>query len=111
MIKNFWQFESFLPFSLSYMYIDYKEYLADALFAQEKLKWKITHEMDREDLPYCVIFCKIRKRDQKRFVQVMEKLANKALLCVGGEYEKYCKEMDAMISEGKAEGCESAVKT
>lgn len=98
MIKNFWQFESFSPFSLSYMYIDYKSYLADALFAQEKLKWKITQEMEREDLPYCVIFCKIRKWDQKRFERVMEKLANKALLCVGGEYEKYCQEMDAMVS-------------
>lgn len=98
MVKNFWKLESLSPFSVSYVYADHQSYFADALFAQEKIKWRITYEMAREDSPYCVIFCKIRKKDEERFTQMMEKLANKILLCKGREYETYCLELENMIS-------------
>ena len=51
-----------------YAFVDTKDYLADQLFIQEKVRVYFRQETHRTDNDYCVIFCKVRKRDETAFL-------------------------------------------
>jgi hypothetical protein len=82
MIKNYWRMSDFTLFSVQYAYVDHSSYLADQLFVQNKVTLRFKGEMVREDSPYCIIFCKVQKKDVERFERGA--CRDEQLLCAGG---------------------------
>jgi hypothetical protein len=80
--------------------VDHSLYLADPLFAQNKVTIKFKGEMEREDLPYCIIFCKVLKKDVKRFEETLGKLKDKMILFGYKDYSIVCNEIAKLIEEG-----------
>ena len=97
---NFWKLQDFRPFSVSYAYIDRQDYLADTLFGQEKIPVRFRQELMKEESGYCVVFCRVRKKDCERFERAMGKLPDKMLLCGYKDYEIVCNEVAETIRRG-----------
>lgn len=100
MEKNFWRMDNFSLFTVPYAYVDHSSYLADLLFTQRKIKMKITGEMVRGDSPYCIVFCKVQKRDIEKFEESLGRLTDKMLLLGYADYPKVCNEIAKVIDEG-----------
>lgn len=76
--------------SVPYMYIDHKDYLADSLLAQNHVSVRLGNEFSRDDSPYRIILCKVRKKDTAEFEKSMESLRNKMLLFGHSDYMEFC---------------------
>ena len=72
------------------MIIDVPEYLADSLFIQEQVRVDFGSEYGKRGSPYIMIFCKVRKRDEGRFLQALDNLGNKMLLMGYTDYREFC---------------------
>lgn len=80
-------------FSLRYKYftfLDAGEYLADGLFIKHQVTVKFMQEYARDDSPYLMIFCRIKKRDEGAFLAALGELSNKMLLCGYPDYPAQC---------------------
>ena len=62
-MKNFIKLGDLSILSVPYMYIDHKAYLADALFEQSQIHMRFKEEFAHKNSSYCIIFCRVRKRD------------------------------------------------
>ena len=62
-MKNFLRLGGLSILSVQYMYIDHKNYLADFLLAQNHVSVHFGDEFSREDSPYRIILCKVRRKD------------------------------------------------
>ena len=102
-MKNFWKMGNFSLFAIPYVYVDHNSYLADSLFAQRKIAMKFKGEMTKIDSPYCIIFCKVLKRDAQKFEDALEKLKDKMLLLGHKDYMDVCGEI-AMLMDKRCEG-------
>ena len=60
-----------------YAFLDTDAYLADPIFIKHQVRVRFREEYVRNDSPYRVIFCQVRKRDRMRFLAAMEELPNK----------------------------------
>ena len=104
-MKNYWKLDGFSPVTIPYVYVDHNSYLADSLFAQRKIVMKFKGEMERTDSSYCIIFCKVLKRDVQKFEDALEKLKDKMLLLGHSDYGDVCDElailMDREVKERK----------
>ena len=98
-MKNYWKLDGFSLFMIPYVYVDHNSYLADSLFAQRKIIMKFKEEMARTDTPYCVIFCKVLKRDVQKFEEALEKLKDKMLLLGHKDYSDVCNEIEVLFDE------------
>ena len=76
-MKNFLGLDGLSILSVPYMYIDHKDYLADSLLAQNHVSVRLGNEFSRDDSPYRIILCKVRKKDTAEFEKSMESLRNK----------------------------------
>ena len=99
-MKNFWRMRDFSVFSVHYAYVDHGLYLADQLFVQNRVRVRLKGEMRREDSYYCIIFCKVLKRDAERFEEALARLKDKMLLLGHKDYQDECDEIGKMIEEG-----------
>lgn len=73
-----------------YAFLDTDAYLADHLFIKHQVRVRFREEYVRNDSPYRVIFCQVRKRDQVRFLNALKELPNKMLLLGYADYAKAC---------------------
>ena len=73
-----------------YAFLDTDAYLADQLFIKHQVRVRFGEEYVRNDSPYRVIFCQVRKRDRIRFLAAMEELPNKMLLLGHTDYLETC---------------------
>ena len=89
-MKNFLRLDGLSILSVQYMYIDYKDYLADSLLAQNHVSVHFGDEFSREDSPYRIILCKVRRKDTAKFEKSMELLCNKMLLFEHSDYMGFC---------------------
>ena len=78
--------------------MDHRSYLADPLFVQNKVTMQFKGEMAKEDSPYCIIFCKVLKRDVERFEEALSQLTNKMLLLGNYDYPDACSEIGKLIA-------------
>jgi hypothetical protein len=99
-MKNYWKMSDFSLFSVHYTYVDHRSYLADQLFVQNKVTVKFKGEMVREDSTYCLVFCKVLKKDVERFEEALGKLTDKMLLLGHRDYPDVCSEIAKIIDEG-----------
>lgn len=96
-MKNYWKIKAFSLFATHYVYVDHRSYLADQLFIQYQVSVKFKQEMLRENSPYCMIFCKVQKKDTERFEKALSKLNDKMLLLGYKDYQEICKEVEEII--------------
>lgn len=99
-MKNYWRMRDFSLFSVPYAYVDHSSYLADQLFVQNKVTMKLKGEMARENSPYCIVFCRVLKKDAERFEEALGKLKDKMLLLGHRDYPDVCCEIEKIMSEG-----------
>jgi hypothetical protein len=99
-MKNYWRMSDFSIFSVPYAYVDHSSYLADQLFVQNKVTMRFKGEMARDDSSYCIIFCRVLKKDVERFEEALERLKDKMLLLGHKDYPDACCEIAKMIDEG-----------
>ncbi len=90
------EFENFLDirkFSLRndyYCFVDTGEYLADGLFVRNRVRVDFKREFAKEGDTYRLIYCRARKKDRERFLDALEQLKNKMLLCGHTDYGEFC---------------------
>ena len=80
---------------IRYVYLDTDEMLAESLFFRHMIHTKlelILGKKEQNEL-YRVVVLKVRKRDEQKFLQTMEELKNKMLLCGHPDYESHGGEM------------------
>ena len=98
-MKNFLKLGGLSILSCQYMYVDHEDYLADALFAQNQVPVRFGHEFKRNGSPYCIITCRVWKKDVAGFERTMESLYNKMLLLGHSDYAEFCEELMGMIEK------------
>lgn len=98
-MKNFIKLGGFSFFHYNYMYIDSSKYLADSLLTKNKLSIKFKGDYISPDGKYIVVFCKVKKDDEKKFNQTMEELERKMLLCGYTDYTSYYKDLFKKMEE------------
>lgn len=99
-MKNYWKMSDFSLFEVPYAYVDHSSYLADQLFVQNKITMKFKGEMVKDGSSYCIVFCKVLKRDVARFEEALERLKDKMLLLGHKDYPDACGKIAKMIEEG-----------
>lgn len=99
MEKNFWRLDDKSLFRVAYAYVDSCNYVADELFRQEKIWVRYNGEMVREGYRYCVVFCKVLKKDAGRFEETLMRLKNKLLLQGDAGYLEACEEINELLVE------------
>ena len=70
-LKNYYKLQSPSFFKFQYVFLDSEDYLADQLFIKYKVTVDFGDEYVKENSPYHVIFCKIRKRDEKKILAAL----------------------------------------
>ena len=73
-----------------YAYFDAKDYMADSLFIKHNVTVKFQQEFCKDGTPYCVVFCRIRKKDEAAFLDALRELPAKMLLCGYSDYAAQC---------------------
>ena len=98
-MKNYCRMKDFSLFSVLYAYVDHSSYQADRLFVQNKVRVKFKGEYAKEESPYCIVLCKVRKKDAERFEEALDRLKSKMLLLGYRDYPDVCSEIAKMIEE------------
>lgn len=73
-----------------FAFLDTDAYLADQLFIKHQVRVHFREEYVRDDSPYCVIFCHVRKRDRVRFQASLAELPKKMMLLCHTDYLAVC---------------------
>jgi hypothetical protein len=97
--------DGFSIFTKKVMYVDTKDYLADNIFVNQKLRiLKFDKEWGRAGCPYVLICCTIWKKDANKFLKCMELLRNKMLLFGHTDYEEFLKDVDYSLHKAEEKG-------
>lgn len=99
--KLYW---SLGKFSLRYNYFaffDVKEYYADQLFIQNKVRVWFDGEYEKRGSQYIVVLCHVRKRDTDKFLSSMESLNRKMQICGHSDYESTVEHIMSQIEKGR----------
>lgn len=96
---NYWTIRKFSLLYSYYAIIDTTDYLADQLFVKNEVRVWFGQEYICPDGPYCVIFCKCRKRDTGAFESAMNELPRKMLLRGHTDYIQFCEGLKNKILE------------
>lgn len=70
-LKNYLNLEHFSLLHRFYAYIDTEDYQADGLFIKHQVRVKYLQEYAKGGSPYCIFFCRIRKRDEAAFLEAL----------------------------------------
>ncbi len=98
-MKNYIKLEDKSLLYYHYVYVDAVSYLADELFIQEKVRVHFGKEAKKEGYPYHVIFCKVRKKNEEKFLSAMEQLNKKMLLLGHSDYMDICEFFFSEVTE------------
>ncbi len=91
--KNYWRLRRFSLFYKYYAFVDTEEYLGDQLFIQQKVEVSFGKEFGKKGNDYLIIFCKVRKKDEKKFLKALEELEKKMLLMGHHDYPIFCENL------------------
>ena len=80
------------PGWLRFVYADRADNRADRIFIRAKLPVKFERDFAKDSVPYRMVFCRVRKRDESKFRECMADL-ERALILEGDEgYRAFCDE-------------------
>lgn len=91
-------------FSLRYdyfLFFDTSDYLADQLFIQKEVRVWFGDEYKKPGSPFIGIICKVKKKDRTRFIEALDALENKMILCGYRDYESKVGSMLCKINSMK----------
>ena len=89
-VKNYLNLNKFSFRYNYYAFVDTTEYLADAIFAKNKLTVRFMNkEMRKPDTDYVVVFCKVKKKDAHIFRASMGELEQKMVLMGYSDYSDF----------------------
>lgn len=89
---NYIQLKSKNPLACEFAYFDNEQLFADQIFIQKKIHVQFGAEFAKQEFKYRLIFCKIKKQDKDKFLEAMEDLEKKMLLCGYPDYKEYCQD-------------------
>lgn len=97
--RNFVPLQGFSIFHNHYAYIDMSDnYKADLVFVENGLRHiKFIGDYAHKTIPYSVILCKVRKKDDNLFRECMEKLKDKMLILGNTDYQEFCENLINML--------------
>lgn len=72
---------------LLYAFLDVPEALATSVLLKHDVRAKFVHLMTREDTDYVLVQMKIHRNDRQKFLDAMEDLKTKMLICGHADYE------------------------
>ena len=101
-------------FSLLYRYyaiVDTPDYYADQLFIRHQVTVRFGNEYAHPDAQYRVIFCMVRKQDEQRFLDALQELPNKMLLCGHPDYPTFCTQFFQKMEQSKAKQSDAPERT
>lgn len=94
---NFWKIKEGRFLYNNYFFVDCDKYLFENLFYEDGIRAKVTHQLVNEENSFRLIICRIKKKDENRFANIMGKLANKMMLCGYPNYADECEYVQSKI--------------
>lgn len=91
--KNYWQIKKFSSFYKYYAFIDTEDYFGDQLFIQQEVRVFFGKEYEKKGEKYLIIFCKIRKKDEEKFLKALGRLEKKMILMGNEDYINFCEDI------------------
>lgn len=91
-VDKIWlKIKKFPPWRSYFLYFDTPQYLADSVFVEQKLEVKFEkNEFVKHGFPYIGVLCSVKRKDEHKFVAVMDMVKKKMLICGHTDYEKEC---------------------
>ena len=80
----------------AYAYVDLNvdaDYVADSLFFRRRIRVKFKEEFSLDGDKYRVIFCTVKKKDQKAFEEALDEIPAKMDLFGHLDYKEYCSKL------------------
>lgn len=100
MTDNFVEVHCWSPVSAEFMYFDTPDYKADEIFLEKRLYPRFFEEMGRDDSPYVLVRCRVKRRDKHKFIRAMDALGRKMLLTGYPDYLKDTKRIwDELLND------------
>lgn len=90
---NYVTIKNLVPWRVSFMFIDIKDYLADQLFINEEVRVRFGNEYSKDGCKYICISASCRAKDWYRAQRALEALGTKMVICGNTDYEEYCNEL------------------
>lgn len=87
------------PFYSYYAYFDVPEFFADQLFIQHQVRVHFSGEYQKKRKQYVIVLCRVRKRDEDRFLEALSELPRKMLLLGYTNYLEDCSELIEQIEK------------
>lgn len=97
---NVWKCRKLSPLHYYYMYADTDAYIADSIFIKHQVRVYFSHEFMKPGANYVLVFCKIKKKDEVKFLAAIDELRKNMLLTGHNDYESFCSEMRELIDKG-----------
>ena len=102
-ICNYMKLQKFSLFYAHYIFVDSQEHLADALFLSQGIQIHWGKEFAKPGISYRFRFCKVRKRQEKQFLEALQKLQDDMPLSQYLEYASFCKSFSSKSPKVRAE--------
>ena len=90
MEKNYIKVNCRLPFSCSYVFVDTVDHIFKRIMSRNNIKLSWVKEYVSEGIPYRLISCCVKKKDEKSFCEAVEQIRNSALLLGYKNYDSIC---------------------
>lgn len=89
-IKCGWRLSRLSLFYRYYAYIDSKSNVCERLLNKHKIRIRACGQYRSKESQYIMIICKVRKKDDMKFLDVLEELPNTMLICGYPDYPEFC---------------------
>lgn len=99
-MKNYVDIYSCIPWVKKFMYIDTRDYLADALFAEKRIPMKFKGEFVKSGCKYIIVSASCPKKYWEVVLSALRELPDKMLLLGNTDYEDMCNTLMNMLREG-----------
>lgn len=83
-----------------YMYLDIPQFISKQMFKDAKLRVEFNkNQFKRKGTEYRIIFCTIRKKDEQKFIEIMDELKKKILIMGHNDYLDVCEYAINLLQE------------
>lgn len=93
MDKNYLQLHTYAPFSFLYIFIDTVDHFYERIMNSSGITLKGIKEYIKDESPFRLISCYVRKKDAFIFCNAIQQIRNRALLLGYREYDEMCQQM------------------
>lgn len=110
MNKIWLKIAKFPPWYSYFFYFDTPSYLADSVFAAHELMVHFgKEEFVKAGFPYVGVLCHVRRRDEQKFIDALEDVKKKMLICGHPDYEQECLKFLDGMKKAKENGDQNRV--